>query len=175
MQRLAFVFVSLLIVFLLDSYSKTVNASTNNRKVEAITRQINACPAWSELRQGDKKNKEEILKCLRRISKNETPIIRKSITQVNNEHLRDVAFDSRLFLINRYIFNTSMTTFERKLFGGWAGVPLENGKIDWLWPFALNQQGKLQLIGEFDGYYGETYAVIKEFDYFLEKFGRRKK
>ena len=83
MQRLAFVFVSLLIVFLLDSYSKTVNASTNNRKVEAITRQINACPAWSELRQGDKKNKEEILKCLRRISKNETPIIRKSITQVN--------------------------------------------------------------------------------------------
>jgi hypothetical protein len=82
---------------------------------------------------------------------------------------------SRVFLLNRYLFQApEKSPIDEQLFGGWAGTPIENGMVNRLWPFAYDSQNKLQLARDFEGYFGNGYRGLDEFDYFQKTFGLRK-
>lgn len=82
-----------------------------------------------------------------------------------------VAEMSRLFVLNRYIFNVpeSAPLGSVRLFGGWRGVTTKPGILNPLWPWKI-VQGKKRLRGQFLGYSGDVYQALEEFDYFRKQF-----
>ena len=103
-------------------------------------------------------------------------MIRKAIVLIFSTHPQDTSLWSRVFLLNRYLFQVpEISPIDGHLFGGWAGTPVENGMVNRLWPFSYDGQNRLQLVGEFEGYYGPPYRGLDEFDYFQKKFGLRRK
>ena len=150
--------------------------SVENRDVEAIISQILSCPAWDELEKGDVKTKDKIMKSLVLISENDITMIRAAVVLSCSKYPQSTSLWSRIFLLNRYLFQVpEKSPVDGKLFGGWAGTPIENGVVNRLWPFSYNSQNELQLTGDFEGYYGNGYKGVEEFDYFQKTFGLRKK
>ena len=82
---------------------------------------------------------------------------------------------SKLFVLNRSIFKVPSQSKlpEARFFGGWIGVPRGEKGVDLLWPLTIRSGGKLELIGDFGGYYGDDFQAVEEFDYFNQRFGRR--
>jgi hypothetical protein len=151
--------------------------SVGNREVEVIASQILSCPAWDEIEKGYiKKVESKITKCLALVSEHDITILRKALVILFSQYPQDTSLWSRVFLLNRYLFRVpEKSPIDGNLFGGWAGVPIENGLVNRLWPFSYDGQNNLQLVGEFEGYFGNSYRGVDEFDYFQRKFGPRRK
>lgn len=144
--------------------------------VNNVISQIMACPAWSEASKRDIKTKENILQCLELISRNNNNVIRKAIESLFLKYPNDTSVWSRIFLLNRYIFQVPTDSpIDDNLFGGWVGIPIHNQKVNRLWPFSVDNNNNLILVGVFEGYFGNGYRGLDEFDYFLRKYGIRKK
>lgn len=152
----------------------------NQALADTVAREIGLCPPWSELNKGDDATRGQIMKCVEQIASNDLPVIRsameKYVSLKSSKKAFDVAAMSRLYVLNRYVFDVpEKASFERSTFGGWMGVPHDSQWINLLWPFTVDEKGKLTLIGQFSGYLGEEYQALKEFDYFNEKYGVRRK
>jgi hypothetical protein len=82
---------------------------------------------------------------------------------------------STVYILLRYYFYVpSWEHAERvKFFGGWDGVPEKDTQFAILWPLTENADGSVHLDGMFQGYYGEPYDALGEFDYFSDKYGPR--
>ncbi len=172
LRNLAIIYISLWIFIL--SFGNTPSwANKKPVKIETIAKKISVCPDWSEVKKDDTKANAEILNCLQAISRYKTDEIRIAIVSLTRETQTDLPTACRIFLLNRYLFKVSKSKLEGEIFGGWAGVPIDKGEIDWLWPFRQTKAGDIELINEFEGYFGSQYQAVKEFDYFRKKFGRR--
>jgi hypothetical protein len=116
------------------------------------------------------------MKCLELISENDITLIREAIVRLFSKYSQNTSLWSRVFILNRYLFQVPENSpIDEHLFGGWAGTPIENGMVNRLWPFSYDSQNRLQLVGEFEGGYGNGYRGLDEFDYFHKKFGLRRK
>src|SRR5262249_55725407 len=145
-------------------------------KVEVIVSQILDCPVWNEYDENDLKKKEsQIMKCLAKVADNDIVLIRSAVDLVFKKHDRDSSVDAQVFLLNWYLFQVpEKSPIEDVLFGGWVGREVSQGKVNRLWPFSYDIQGGLRLTGSFQGYFGNGYRGLDEFDYFQKKFGLRK-
>lgn len=148
-----------------------------DKDAEVIVSQIFSCPAWDEVERGAiKKVESKIMECLALVSENNVIMIRKAIVLMFSKHTQGTALWSRVFLLNRYLFRVpEKSPIDEHLFGGWVGTPVGEGMVNRLWPFSYDSQKDLQLVGEFEGYFGHGYKGLDEFDYFHRKFGLRKK
>ena len=59
-------------------------------------------------------------------------------------------------------------------FGGWGGVPVHNRKARLRWPVDYGPDGSVSITGRFEGYNGDSYLGVPEFDFFAKHFPRRK-
>ena len=155
------------------------NDTSNQQSVDALARSIDSCPAWSEIDKDDSATRSVILHCLDKISASELSIIRaamgKFISDKRSANNYNVASMSKLFVLNRYLFDApSKAPFNRSTFGGWVGVPSTDREINWLWPLSIDSAGNLKLTGTFRGYMGDDYLALEEFDYFNKTFRRRR-
>ena len=140
---------------------------------------IKRCPPFTLIQEDDRHEQQELLKCLAELHTYETAVLRKAVEQFITED-RDafVSVDdmSKLFVLNRYIFNIPATAKGKEVrpFGGWV-LPYDDGKgeMDLLWPFRIVENDQLELVGFGVGYMGETFRAVAEFDLFNERFGRR--
>lgn len=145
--------------------------------IDIISSQILSCPPWDEIEKGYiKKVESKILKDLSIIAENDIDKIRQALVYLFKKYPRNTALWSRVFLLNRYIFLVpEQSPVDDKLFGGWVGTPVKNDMVNRLWPFSYDSQGKLMLVGEFEGYLGPPYLGLYEFDYFRKKYSLRTK
>ncbi len=183
MQVKRFFLSSIFVMFAIEaafaiSAQNTVSIAKQNMKekdMDIVLSEILSCPAWDKIERGNDVMKNKLMECLALIARNEVGKVREAIAILLKKHPQDSSAWSKTFLINRYLFRVpDKSPIDNNLFGGWAGVSIENGMVNRLWPFSYNSQGKLQLVGEFEGYYGNEYRGIDEFDYFQKKFGLRK-
>lgn len=158
----------------------TTPESSDTSTIDTVAREIDRCPAWSELRKGDDATRQQIMNCLERLANYDPAVIRQAMEKYISIKRSQKAFDvsamSRLYVLNRYLFKVpEKANFERSTFGGWMGVPHDSQSINLLWPFTVDEKGKLTLTGQFSGYVGDDYLALQEFNYFNEKYGVRRK
>lgn len=82
----------------------------------------------------------------------------------------------KIYIFNRLYLNVPEKSgiSNWKVFGGWGGVNVTEGSINSLFPLEKNELGKLELTGRCGGYFGAPYRGLSEFDFLLERYGRRK-
>jgi hypothetical protein len=155
------------------------STSQSNQQTQRAVQQIELCPPWSKVRSDQSAQQENIFACLENIAALDTTIIRKGMEQfvlkMKNEGKWDVSNMSKLFVMNRYLFDVpaELPLKQAKFFGGWRGVPRDDRAVNMLWPLEKNSDGRIIMAGDFAGYVGEAFDPIREFDYFDDHFGRR--
>lgn len=154
-----------------------------NSKIQSIRKIYNlldSCPAWNRMGSQNDESFNSILKQLDEISKFDAALVRIAIVNYTEKNLKgrmtDIDCYARIFLLNRYIFNVPDKLIKSKRpFGGWAGIPMSDDGVNWLWPFSLDKENKLVLTGKYLGFFGPDYQFLEEFDYLHKTFGIRKK
>jgi hypothetical protein len=121
----------------------------------------------------------KIIETLNRISNYNLTIIRKAIKIYSDESKKnDLTYSERMspiFLLNRYLFNVpSELRSYKRYYWGVTGVPVKEGKVNWLWPFIQEKNGDIILKGFPIAFRGSEYFAIEEFDFFNKTFGPRK-
>jgi hypothetical protein len=145
----------------------------NNRVEHAIR----TMPAWSSLSPGDTPGRRRLRARLELFKTFTLPAIRKGVQVYIDTTSRYEGYGvpemSRIFILNRFIFNvpSSVPRKKARFFGGWA-IPERPAAVNMLYPLA-KAGADLRVTGAFDGYFGAPYDGLAEFDFFLEAFGPR--
>ena len=142
-----------------------------------MLRELRAMPPWSDLKARDKKGRQTVERTLKRLSAASTKSLRRVLAAYMNElnKCSGIAEMSRLFVANRYLFAVpARLPLDSPILSGWRGIPQTEDSIDPLWPWSESRKGDLTLTGVYAGYQGDQFRALREFDYFLERFGRRR-
>jgi hypothetical protein len=164
-----------------QSSNTSAGVNQNNEpSVNTVAREIESCFPWSELRESDDGARQQIMTCIEQIANYDLAMIRlameKYVALKRSQKAFNVAAMSRLYVLNRYLFNVpDKARFEKGTLGGWMGVPADSEWINPLWPFTVDEAGTLTLTGQFRGYLGDDYLALQEFDDFNRRYGVRKK
>ena len=161
------------------SYAPSGGNQQGEPSASTVAREIESCFPWSELRESDDEARKQIMTCFGKIASYDLVMIRlaieKYVSTKRSQKAFNVAAMSRLYVLNRYLFNVpEKARFEKGTFGGWMGVPADSEWINLLWPFTIDEAGTLTLTGQFHGYMGDDYLALQEFDDFNKKYGGRK-
>jgi hypothetical protein len=149
-----------------------------NEKVRDVVALLDAMPAWAT---GDPIKPETCTaiksKCEAIRVRFSHSIIRDAIVHVLQaaDFKTETQTASKVFVLNRFLFEVpnDADAATIRYFGGWAGVPIKNGRVDMLWPWCQGTNG-LELENSFKGYFGEGYDGVGEFDYFKTHYDARK-
>jgi hypothetical protein len=140
---------------------------------------LDTTPAWSDIGRDDTERRRDVIVRLLRLSDNDTSVLRDVVSGYVQRKTAsptgyDVAAMSRLYVLNRVLFNVPSTVpLATPGFASFAGIPSADGVVNELWPLSQDRFGNLELTGQFAGYFGESYLAVQEFDYFAATFGRR--
>jgi hypothetical protein len=140
----------------------------------SIAQLLRHCPDWTKLND-EPSQKVKLVNSLAEFQQSETTIIRAGLTEyLSDKELHNVSGLSRVFLLNRFIFDVpQFASLEEPSFGSWRN-PVKGNEVEIRWPFSKGTNGELRLSGRFEGYTGESPGVLDEFDYFAKRYGRRK-
>ncbi len=160
-------------------YSQTENMS-ETRMVNDIIKTLDGCIPWSEIEENDVNSRNEVMKTMEKLSRCDIDVLEKAVEKYvlnkKEQNSYDVDSMSRLYVLNRYIFDVSAKKpWEAPRFGAFFVLPSEREGIVELWPLSFDDKGNLVLTGEFGGYFGESYLAVEEFKYFRKTYGVRKK
>jgi hypothetical protein len=88
----------------------------------------------------------------------------------------DLNIAGKIYIFNRLYCNVPERVEKTgwKFFGGWGSVPDDGITVGALFPLKETNDGKLELHYVSGSYTGPSYEGIKEFDFLLQRFGKRK-
>jgi hypothetical protein len=141
-----------------------------------LLQKLDACPPWASLDVNDQQTVAVLMRALAFFQNCDYDVLRKVIARYvtikTETEEYDVESASRLFILNRYLFNVpEIAPISEPHFGGWV-IPHDDRTANRLWPFRL-KDGQLILIGGFQGYFGAKYDALGEFDFFRKVYGLR--
>jgi hypothetical protein len=86
---------------------------------------------------------------------------------------RDIA--GKIYIFNRIFCKVpeKSPSDSWKVFGGWLGIETKDENVNSLFPLQEPNEGDLKLVNSFSGYMGPPYQGLAEFDFLIERFGRR--
>jgi hypothetical protein len=159
----------------LKAEATQTNAPGAPPDVSQVIRALEACPDWTN----PNVSPDEIIANLIPLAKYDSDVLRAGtqgfVDKCRDANRYNVSNMSKLLILNRILFAVpSREKFGGPFFGGWEGVPYDAHQIDRLWPLSLDGNGKLRLTGKYSGYSGPGFSAVREFDHFLQKYGRRK-
>lgn len=161
----------------MDCNTRTTDQALTRHVVETLQ----CCPTWIHAATSNTTTRATILQCLDVLARQDTSVLRKAVEQFVFERKAAGKYTvddmSKVFLLNRYVFNVPSKSKlkEARFFGGWVGIPCDETDVDLLWPLRMGDDGKWELAGKCGGYYGDVFEAIMEFDYFNQRFGRRRR
>lgn len=137
-------------------------------------------PPWSRITatNSDPDSRVKILSELEVVNRQDTQDLRQAVNlywtrEVISKPSDELEAASRLFVLNRYVFNVPEWIPQgSKGYGVWKGVPVQDGNINLMWPLSL-REGHIDLLGNYAGYWGPPYLGLDEFDDFTSRYGRR--
>lgn len=150
-----------------------------SNEVEVLVEQISSMPAWSDLSSDNDEDRRQVIEILQAIARAPAEIIRQAVEAYIEQTARaeagyDVSAMSRLYVLNRFLFNVpDKVELGRPRFGSFFGIPSEGNTVNELWPLSKGVDGKFVLDGQFGGYFGESYLAVQEFDHFNNEYGPR--
>lgn len=139
--------------------------------------------SWAEMERGTFPRQDDpIIKVMQRLCREEPGFVRNVIRKLlelgddNTTPGNPVNKWSFVYLINRFYCHVPdwETVKDRRLFGGWVGIPEDDSRFKLGYPLVFNPDGTIELEGPLGGYTGAAYQGLNEFDFLLEKYGRRK-
>lgn len=140
---------------------------------EQIAEYLGTMPTWPELQPGTPEA-EAAMGVLAQVAELPTPHLLHAI------HIRfamdllptsDDPYHTRLFLLNRYLFNVPNDPTAHTPFVPWArGLTDPPGPC---WPLGIGPDGAPILIGHFHAPDGAPYVPMAEFSFFHTQYGRR--
>jgi hypothetical protein len=149
-----------------------------SKKVRRVFMLLTSSPKWFETDSDDEFTRRVIIEYLEQIAVFDINIIRQAVEMHVNYMKEDKEYVyrmSRIFVLNRYIFNIPANTKLTHPNGGWILPENSNSQMDMLWPLSESKDGKLQLTGTAIFYVGPVFDALKEFDSFHKIYGIRKK
>jgi hypothetical protein len=151
----------------------------DNEQISEVVARLDAMPSWYAVDPNTPETRTAIKnKCEAIRVHYSHSIIREAIVRVlrTADPTTETAMASKVFVLNRFLFEVPEDADAATIrhFGGWVGVPVKNGRVDMLWPWCQDSNG-LELKGSFQGYFGEGYDGVGEFDYFSAHYDGRKK
>jgi len=159
-------------IILVDCFTRPFH-----RQVETeILAILESSPAWEEVTAEDSSQAERVSSRLRKISLYDTASIRAAISSYIQNHKKLKTYSpsiyGRIYLLNRFVF--AVPDRKPKDDDLYFASAMWRNSESYLWPFSLDQAGVISLVGQYPGFLGEGYGALEEFDYFNERFGRRK-
>ena len=175
-------------LFLILFVSLTVNLmSQNTEKSIILSKSLLSVPLWTDI-PPDKEytHEKDLFLALNKADEMSVKEVRKTIQDMfgsvdrnKSKKIHDeFVVWCRVFVLNRYYANVpeweSLDNLEG--FGGWLGIPRIKGKVNMLFPLAINEAGDFYLAGRLgkNGFMGPAYRGLDEFDYLIKKYGVRK-
>jgi hypothetical protein len=153
------------------------NMKTENAKI--IAQQLQRCPCWISVRAEEVERRKEITKVYLKLSAYDNETIRAGIALYLKEHpLSDPESfyaSEKLFAFMRVIFKIPRHIFATREHFNTMGNPIrEDGSVDLLWPFSMDDAGRLTLTGVDSGMHtGPPYDPLADFAMLASRFGRR--
>jgi hypothetical protein len=165
----------------------TVSAqSPNVSKPEALSDHINSigivealqrCPPWITFRADETEFRAGITRLYFEIAVYHTPTIRAAIQHFLSEYKEGtwdrLYADAKVFALLRVIFKVPPGFGDAGNHHGSWGSPDKAGQVNLLWPYDIDGNGKLVLVGTGGRYFGPPYDALAEFDDFASFFPRR--
>ncbi len=149
-------------------------------EMEVAVKEIVAAPSWSRMNATRRAEDGPIMMAtLQKYIKLEPENARKLVQQLadfsNKDQDARSNMDGKIYVFNRLYCNVPEKVDQNtwKFFGGWVGVPVKNGSVNAMHPLSLGKDGIIELTGSFRGYFGPRYQGLSEFDFLLNRFGRR--
>jgi hypothetical protein len=144
-----------------------------------IVEELQRCPPWITFRANETEFRSGITRLYFGITVYNTPTIRAAIQYLLSEYKEgsnsDDRFyaDAKVFALLRVIFKVPPGFGDvGNQFGSW-GSPVQAGRVNLLWPYDIDSNGKLVLVGTGGRYFGPPYDALAEFDEFASLFPRR--
>ncbi len=167
-----------LIIILSVIFLWSTNSISLAFSLEDATKEIESASSWTRLSDkqvltdGDKLT-SILEKYLSLKTSNAREIVEKLEMSYQKNFNSDVA--GKIYVFNRLFCNVPEKSHHEKwmFFGGWAGVSIKDDYVNSLFPLKKLENGKLKLVYSFAGYTGPHYRGLAEFDFLLERFGRR--
>lgn len=150
-----------------------------NPDIRTIVDMFRKMPAWSDTPTKNQEARKIIIQQLEQLLHQDTQMLRQAMqTYINEVSQKETGYDvaamSKLYIINRYIFNvTEAASLDKRRFASFYNREDTQNTIHSLWPLSFTGEKKLELTGVFQGYFGESYLALQEFDYLLKEYGRR--
>lgn len=143
--------------------------------VSVLESVMSRCPSWVRTDYKNMANKGAVVPLLAELRRVPINSLRSEVAEFQNKHRFDLDAMGKLYVLNRVLFNVPqrLRVGSVPFFGGWAGVPVQGGFVNAMWPLSLAADGTLLLTGKLRGYGGEPYDALGEFDHFLRRFGVR--
>jgi hypothetical protein len=164
--------------FNLLSAQESMHPPTRAQNAWLIVSELNRCPCWMNIRQGETDFRAGITKLYLRLAQNDTETIRAAIQQYISTYgfpkADGLSADAKVFTFLRVVFAVPTGYINGvHVYGSWRNPIRDNG-VDLLWPYAEDAKGNLVLDGVYAGeYLGPPYDALADFDQLLKKFGRR--
>ena len=171
-----------LLLFAELSYGCQTKCKMNGDETERLITRIESCQPWTSIylkSEPDGLNElNQIGGDFERLSIDDARHVVEVInsnSMAKAEKGEPLASQSKVYVLLRFYFKvpTNEKTTATKYFGGWWGVPEKDSEVNLLWPLS-EEGGVLRITNDFTGYSGEPYDAIGEFDFFNERYGRRK-
>jgi len=144
-----------------------------------IVEELQRCPPWITFHADETEFRAGITRLYFRIAVYDTKTIRAAIQHLMSECKEGSDSDARFyaeakaFALLRVIFKVPPGFGDvGDHFGSW-GSPVQAGKVNLLWPYNIDGNGKLVLVGTGGRYFGPPYDALAEFDEFASLFPRR--
>jgi hypothetical protein len=136
--------------------------------VRDVLAELETAPAWTSIT--DDVRRTTLMRSLEAVASHGPDTIRSAARLYVAERKQSVpshfARASNIYVLNRLLFDVPP---KGHAFGAWFGSPPNSP----MWPIAMTPSGPM-LVGHFQGYRGDPYDAIAEFDSFRQYYGLRR-
>ena len=142
-------------------------------------------PGWTRVHRMSDDDSARLVETIVEICRLDTPMLREVVASFmddlkpNKLDVDELDEEGKIYILIRIAFEAPIEYPLPKgrdniFFGGWGGVPVLNRKVRLRWPVDYGPDGSVSITGRFEGYMGEPYWGVGEFDFFAKHFPRRK-
>lgn len=156
-------------------------AAMNESEIASFLQKLESAPSWTSLRRGNVEAGRRRLNALGSDFRKFSPadareIVRRFQLESNAKNAAGEPEDSlsKVYLLLRFYFSVpgNEKVANASFYGGWVGVPTSETEVNLLWPLHI-RNGTPAVASDFEGYQGEPYDALGEFDFFSTRYAPR--
>lgn len=136
---------------------------------------VDNLPDWMGSIEGEETIGDNCLQILQLTDKQYVDTLRSYVELLMANGRYSTEAMAKLYLLNRVFFNVPEWEDKEqvKFYGGFIGVPVQDEKINLIWPLIVRNTGEYQVENVSAGYAGDDYLAVEEAVAFSTMYGKR--